>query len=128
MLTAEQGAALHGQIANALKDADDGLMEVVKTRLRRLQELVDDVVPDVDAPPTDTVRRNMSLVRVAWTETKEYEALMEVPDFDKDHGEPDDLRNAIGGLASQEKTNAEQGEVDIDITGHEVIREGDADV
>jgi hypothetical protein len=48
MLTVEQGAALHGQIAMALQDADDGLMETVKTRLRRLQELVDDVVPDVD--------------------------------------------------------------------------------
>lgn len=47
-LTPEQGAALHGQIANALQDADGGLMEVVKTRLRQLQEMVDDLVPDVD--------------------------------------------------------------------------------
>jgi hypothetical protein len=47
-LTVEQGAALHTQIAEALKDAEDGLLEVVKTRLRRLQELVDDLVPDVD--------------------------------------------------------------------------------
>lgn len=67
----------------------------------------------------------MSLVRVTWTETKEYEALMEVPDFDKDHGEPDDLRSAIGTLAPWERVKAEQDEVDIDITGHEVIREGD---
>lgn len=48
MLTAEQGAALHGQIANALQDLDAGAVEVAKVRLRRLQELVDDTVPDVD--------------------------------------------------------------------------------
>lgn len=67
----------------------------------------------------------MSLVRVSWTETKEFEVLMEVPGFDKDHGEPDDLRNAIAGLAPWERIKAEQDDVDIDITGHEVIREGD---
>ena len=54
-ITAEQGAELHAQIAHALKDADDGLTEVVKTRLRRLQELVDDLLPDADQPEQYTV-------------------------------------------------------------------------
>lgn len=53
MLTAEQGAELHGQIAKALQDLDDGGHEVVKTRLRRLQELVDDALPDVDGERAD---------------------------------------------------------------------------
>ena len=51
MLTAEQGAALHGVIAMALQDLDSDAVEVTKVRLRRLRELVDDLVPDVDGPP-----------------------------------------------------------------------------
>lgn len=57
MLTAEQGAALHGQIANALQDANDGALEVVKTRLRSLQEMVDALVPDVDQAPDITISK-----------------------------------------------------------------------
>lgn len=66
----------------------------------------------------------MSLVRVSWTETQEFEALVEVPDFDYKHGEPDDLRDAVATLAPWERDKALQ-DTDVDITGHEIIREGE---
>lgn len=67
----------------------------------------------------------MSLVRVSWTETHEYEATVEVPGFDLEHGTPDDLREAVNGIAPWERSKALQDEVDVDITGHEIIREGE---
>ena len=68
----------------------------------------------------------MSLVKVQWTESKEFEAVIEVPGFDLKQGEPGDLRDAIGTLAPWELIQAEQ-DVHIDITGHKIIQEGDKD-
>jgi hypothetical protein len=51
MLTAEQGAAMHSEIALAMQQLTDGQTALATYHLRRLQELVDDVTPDVEPVP-----------------------------------------------------------------------------
>jgi hypothetical protein len=68
----------------------------------------------------------MSLVRVTWTETSEYTKEIEVPGFDLEHGEPNDLIIAIGALSAEEvEAGRDHDSLEIDISGHEIIREGD---
>ena len=120
MLTPEQGAALHGQIANALKDADDGLTEVVKTRLRRLQELVDDLLPDVDADeppePEDEDEEDTKLVRVSWFHREEFERDFRVPVDLDDEEQQEELLDQITNLEQDELTEAFEGCTEREIT------------
>lgn len=67
----------------------------------------------------------MALVKVSWTQTQEYEAEIEIDGFDIDTVTPQELRDAIGQLSSEQFEDAESGTSDVDITGHEVVREGD---
>lgn len=67
----------------------------------------------------------MSLVRVRWSETREYEAEVEVPGFDFENGEPGDLRDAVLDLGDKELELAKFDDVDVDIHAHEIIRVGE---
>jgi hypothetical protein len=68
----------------------------------------------------------MSLVRVTWTETSEFTKEIEVPGFDLTHGTPNDLMLAIGALGAEEvEAVRDHDSLEIDISGHEIIREGD---
>lgn len=64
----------------------------------------------------------MSLVKVSWTETKSYEAEIEVPNFDLDNGTPDDLLNAIYDLSEDALNDAHLDGDDVEISGHSIVR------
>lgn len=106
-LTPEQGAALHAQIAEALKDIEAGATEAAKTRLRRMQELVDDLVPDVDAePPEPEDEEGTKLVHVEWFHTETFERDFRVSkDFDPDEDD-EEVLDQIVNMDNDELTEA----------------------
>lgn len=68
----------------------------------------------------------MSLVRVTWTEEYTYTAEIEVQGFTLEHGAPHDLIMAVATMSDAELKEArDEDSLELDISGHEVIREGD---
>lgn len=67
----------------------------------------------------------MTLVKVQWSETRHFEAEIEIDGFEINDATPDTLTEAIGDLSSEAHDDAEFDGSEIDIEGHEVVRDGD---
>lgn len=68
------------------------------------------------------------MVKVQWSETRHFEAEIEIDGFEVNEATPDTLTEAIGELSSEAHDDAEFDGSEIEIEGHEVVREGDAPI
>ena len=70
----------------------------------------------------------MALVKITWTETVEFEREVEVDGYDHE-GTPAELMEALTNLIDRTEAAEEvKDSLDIQITGHEIVRAGEEPV
>lgn len=70
----------------------------------------------------------MALVKVQWSETREYEAEIEIDGFDPLEHPEDQLADAVGELSSEAHDDAELDGAVVKFEHHEIVRAGEAPV